>query len=182
MKDLLDELSECDFNISEEEFRDIFYNVGMCLYHAQCLEMNIVTMLLFLDFATLDGKSPINKETWQKEFKRYEEDVWKLSLGKLIRNLQKVSKDKDDPIYDSLEKCRVSRNWLAHHFVRDRYSKIFNENGKNETLAVLLENQQLFKETSDILSQQVLQYLQSTGYSNQDLISRFENMVKGIGP
>lgn len=175
-----DFLQDTNINMTEDQFNEVFSSVGLCLYLAQCLEHNIVTMLLFLDFVPKGLESPETKARWKEEFEKYEQDVWRLTLGKLIGKMKAVG-DPEDELFRKLEACLERRNWFTHHFVRDRAANLFTEAGRIETLRIVESDKALFKETSDILTERVLRQLESNGYSRERIFQKVAGLISGAG-
>ncbi len=159
-------LRDIEISGSEQDFQDVFLSVGVCLFLAQNLEHNIVAIVLFMDFIPKGLKDENVKARWEESVEEYEKQVWQLTLGRLIGRLRTVNPPEDE-IFERLEKCRERRNWLAHHFFRDRIAKLFSVEGRQETLQIIEVDKKLFEETNKILTERVLSLLEKTGYKKE---------------
>lgn len=172
---MIDELDLFHLEASEEEFKDVFSQLGSAIYLAQSIEHNIVTMTLVLDFLPKGLSNFKDKEAWDSEFSRYQESAWTKTLGRLIGTLREVI-SRDDEVFEMLNKCLKRRNWLVHGFMRDRAVTIMTSEGRKSTILELDADKELFARAVDVLMDRLIVVLEGHGCSKDMVLG----MINGL--
>ena len=106
-----------------EENREVFARFGLAAYHAQCLEYELIGLLLLLkrvNMAVIDLEALLSTE----------QSLSKRTLGQLIYQLKsKISLDStyEEMLTTALEK----RNYLMHHFFHQHAYNIPVKSGQD---------------------------------------------------
>ncbi len=155
-----------------EHVKEVYAHFGLSIYLAQVLEHGIVNTFIFLELI------PRTKGKWKvDEFDAYLNGEFEKTLGRLInklRSLTSISDDLETTLHSALEK----RNWLAHHYFRERSSQFMSEFGRNSMIQELQECQKLFNHADETLGAVLTPLRLKFGVTDSKIDEFLENMKK----
>jgi len=130
----LPDLSEMD---ESDQNREVYAWVGLALYYAQVLEEGVLG-LIFAVRAT-DGTLRRDFETADDFFDAHASKT----LGQMLNDMrQRV--DLPAGIEDDTRAALAKRNFLVHHFFKDRIELVFTVAGRRQVIQELHEAVELF--------------------------------------
>lgn len=127
-----------------EQTREVYAHAGLALYLAQCFEMSLQNFLVV--HARLSDRS-----ITLAELESYEGDVQRKTLGGLLRKVRKRASfdaSAEKFIGDALEK----RNFLAHHYFRERAVDFLSPGGRMRMISELQDMQHCFQIADTVAS------------------------------
>ena len=129
---------------SDDEVRDTYAHFGLALYLAQVLEHAIVNAMVAVRLDQRDRLTRSDIDAFMSE--RFEN-----TLGKLLKALR--SELTVPPALDDLLTRALSqRNFLAHHFFRERAQAFLTVSGCEAMQAELRAAQELFSQADKALT------------------------------
>ena len=121
----------------DEHVKEVYAHFGLSMYLAQVLEHGIVNTFIFLELI------PKTKGKWDvNRFDCYLNGEFGKTLGQLIsklRSLVTINADLEALLVSALEK----RNWLAHHYFRERAAQFMSASGRDLMIQELQQYQVL---------------------------------------
>jgi hypothetical protein len=152
----------------DEQVKEVYANFGLSMYMAQVLEHGIVNAFIFLELL------PKTKGKWTPdEFDAYMDGEFDKTLGRLIgklRNLTTINNDLESLLTVALKK----RNWLAHHYFRERAEECMSTSGRNSMIVELQRCRDLFKETDEKLEVVIKPLMKKLGMTDEILEENFK--------
>lgn len=135
----------------DERARDLYAHFGLAYYLAAVLEEGLAQAIMQADFLvrkretiTAAGAAGFDRAAYEAELDSYMERVNRMTAGAMARQLAQVTK-LDAGLFTQMERAIERRNFLAHHFFRERIEKFYSRQGQDELLAELLGDQELFR-------------------------------------
>lgn len=148
--------------------REIFAYYGRAAYAASCVETGLAIALLHAELmmqvlgrARRERKSP-GREAWEAVFDAFMAKQHSLTLGDLISRFKSVHKVEPELI-ELLEKSLLRRNYIAHHFFRDKAVDFAHRRGREAMIAELDRDCALFVSTDEAVQQSVAPLLLKLG-------------------
>jgi hypothetical protein len=134
----------------DERARDLYAHFGLAYYLAAVLEEGLAQAIMQADFLvrkrdaiTAAGAAGFDRAAYEAQLDSYMERVNRMTAGAMARQLAQVTK-LDPALVTQIERAIERRNFLAHHFFRERVEKFYSRQGQDELLAELLGDQELF--------------------------------------
>lgn len=121
----------------DEQTREVYAHAGLALYWAQCFEMSLSNFLLLMK--RMDGDL-----ISESEFNSYEAGLQKQTLGKLLNSVRKIAV-LDDKAFEFVNAALDKRNFIAHHYFRERAEGFFSGKGKSAMIDELIHIQNVFR-------------------------------------
>ena len=128
----------------EDQIRDVYAHFGLAVYLAQVLEHGIVN-------AMVAGRLPYRDGVTRSDIDAFMGDQFEKPLGRLIAALG-GNTAVPDALSSKLREALKKRNWLAHHYFRERAVEFMNESGRSTMIDELKLAQALFQEVDATLS------------------------------
>jgi hypothetical protein len=125
-------------DMEEEDCKDIYAQVGLAVYWVQCLETTLTNILLFN--GRIRGTAPTEQDLDDLEASLQKQKT----LGGLIKQVQteaKLPETAEALINEALRK----RNFLIHHFFRERAYEWVTAAGRARMRAELQETQAILR-------------------------------------
>lgn len=135
---------------ADEETRDIYAHFGLSIYLAQCLEHGIANALAIADLIPRSVRERPSREKWYAAFDDFMGSKFQATLGRLtgeLREIAPISPELETVLADALRK----RNWLAHHYFRERAEAFVTKTGRTAMAQELQEAQELFLRADKLL-------------------------------
>ncbi|MBI2509007.1 MAG: hypothetical protein HYV99_03225 [Betaproteobacteria bacterium] len=117
----------------DEHIKAVYAHFGLAVYLAQVLEHGLANALLCAELLPSRAGKPVPRKQWEAEFDAFMERQFEGTLGRLIRSLKKaapIPTELEGLLTEALEK----RNFLAHHFFRERAGAFSHAKGGRKCL------------------------------------------------
>lgn len=159
----------------DEHVREVYAHFGLSMYLAQVLEHGIVNTFIFLELI------PKTKVKWNPdEFDSYLNGEFDKTLGQLISKLQSLTTI-DEDLEALLGGALKKRNWLAHHYFRERVDQFMSTLGRDSMVKELQQCQQLFNKADKKLEAIITPLRNKYGITDTMIQGILENMKKSAG-
>lgn len=139
-----------DLDPESEQIKEVYARFGLAVFMSQCLEHQLANSLLMLDLIPNNRAKAKSIQQWEETFDTFIESQFQKTLGKLIRSLQAVA-----PVQPELEglliKALERRNFLAHHYFRERAMEFMTNDGRVSMLSELEDAKDLFSKADRAL-------------------------------
>ena len=152
------------------DIREVFAHFGLAMYHAQCLEKQLVITL-----ATKYGPGPTR--ITRTEFDSILEELDSKTLGQLvskIKNLKSLSDEEGKLLKGALE----TRNWLAHRYFWERATDFLSESGRASMNSELQNASSLLETQDELFTKKTLEWAESHGINGQLIDKELERLVR----
>ena len=156
-----------DLGSTDDSVRDTYAHFGVAIFRAQTLETEIVNAMVI---ARLPERAHITRQ---------EIDVFMnrpLTLGRLLKELKKYIQVHDE-LKQTLWKAHEKRNWLVHHFFKERAKEFMSSAGCNLMISELEEAEQLFWHAAYALNISVKPIRERFGLTDEVLEREFERQT-----
>jgi len=117
--------------------RDVYAHFGLAIYKANVLEHGLTNAMLYASMAA--GRLPT-----VTDFDAFLTAKFVKTLGALIRDL-KTHVTVDATLEETLKEALTKRNWIAHHYFRERSETFMSDRGCRSMIAELESAQNLFE-------------------------------------
>lgn len=118
----------------DEQIREVYAQFGLAIFLAQVLEHALVN-------AMVAGRLVERERFTKRDVDAFTVEQFEKPLGRLISTLSKYVQVPDE-LADSLRVALKERNWLAHHYFRERASAFMTEVGRQSMLEELASSHQ----------------------------------------
>ncbi len=152
-------------NIDNESWiiREIYAKYGLAMYFAQCIETSIVNLMVALK---LKDRYKINRS----EIDIFFQKKYQKTLGNLLKSLKTVMKLPKN-LENNLIELLDLRNYLAHHYFRDK-AIIFDDKEKRKNMLLELKNFILKLKKGDIKIQSIVENISKEYGITNDVINK----------
>jgi hypothetical protein len=120
--------------IEDEDYiaREIYAKYGLAIYYVQCLETQVVNLMVA---TKLKDRDRITCD----EIDSFFEGNYKKTFGQLLNSLKKeINNSEEFSInFEEAKKVLALRNFLVHHYFRERVTSFINEDGQKKMLSEL---------------------------------------------
>ena len=107
----------------DEHTREVYAHFGLAVYQAQVLEHGLVNAMVILRIPERNRVTRIDIDDFMgQEFQK--------TLGNLIHDLKKYTTLPSE-LEDLLSSALKTRNWLCHHYFRERAEDFMTSSGKS---------------------------------------------------
>jgi hypothetical protein len=138
----------------EIQSKEVYAHFGLAIYLAQCLEHGLVNAFFFIDLMPNRLNLATNQVEWETVVETFMEAKFRLTLGRMIDTLAKIT-PVDPSLADLLSDALQKRNWLAHHYFRERAEAFLTSTGRLGMIAELESAQTLFRNADSALENAV---------------------------
>ena len=163
----------CDPN---EHTKEVYAHFGLALYLAQVLEHGLVIALVYADL--FPNKEPSQTRA---DFDLFMDKYFAATMGQMIKNFRKFVSVPPELEMVLLE-ARDKRNWLAHHYFRERAEEFMKEDGRENMIAELQGAQALFDRADGLLTDVTRPLRERFGFTDEKLEGYYKEYVSKIGP
>lgn len=134
-----------------EHVKEVFAYFGRAYYEAGVLETGLAIALMQIDFLGRfrdrffadDGKS-FDRTQYEAEFDRFMENQHAQTLGNLIRRISALS-EISDGLKERFSDAKKRRDFLGHHYFRERAAEFNNRTGRDRMIAELHDDGDVFE-------------------------------------
>lgn len=150
--------------------KDMFFQVGLATYLAQCFEKGVLGVVLGLN--TIEKKG-----VWSsQDFYSYLDKLNGHTLGTLLRNLRGVITiaPEDDAIF---KQALESRNLLAHNYFGNHFGLMVHVDGHKKIISDMLDMQKVLRRADDLAQTWTFQLMDQLGWTKEMLNSHMHSIV-----
>lgn len=164
---------------ADEHVKNVYAHFGLALYLAQVLEHGLANALMCAELLPLRGGKPVPRGEWEAEFDAFMEQQFEQTLGRLIRDLSSATMVPVE-LEGLLSKALTTRNFLAHHFFRERAEAFMSKDGREAMIRELQSAQELFETADEKLTSIVKPLREKYGLTDERLKPFEEEYFQGI--
>jgi hypothetical protein len=160
-------------DIDEEQTKEVYAHYGLALYLAQCLEHGIVNALVIL-------RLPEKEKFTRHDIDEFMNGKFQKTLGILIKHLKSeltLPLDLESLLTDALNR----RNYLAHHYFRERVDHFVMRDGRTKMLNEIQSDQKLFEKADDELSKVMKPLRAAHGLTDGVYDAEYKRMCQQLG-
>ena len=158
-----------------EHVKTVYAHFGLAVYSSQVLEHGLANAMLI--FQLVPRAAAVAKpSSWPSRVDSFIEEQFQETLGRLIRKLQKVA-SVPSHLEQLLARALERRNWLSHHYFRERATEFLSAAGRDTMIAELEEAQALFQEADAALEAVSKPVRERYGYT-EALLTRIEEQMR----
>jgi hypothetical protein len=153
---------------TDEHVKTVYAHFGLALYLAQVLEHGLANALMCAGLLPRRAGKPVPRKQWEVEFDAFMDQQFEQTLGRLIQSLRtatSVPTDLENILADALK----TRNFLAHHFFRERAESFMSRDGREKMIQELERAQKLFEVADERLSAVAKPLREKYGLSDERL-------------
>jgi len=162
-----------------EQHKTVYAHFGLAIYLSQVLEHGLANALVVLDLVPRAGNEAA-PDTWPDQVDAFYEAHFKRTLGSLVRRLREVT-SVPPHLEELLEKALDRRNWLSHHYFRERATDFLSVEGRDRMITELEEVRELFSAADKALDAVVKPIQERFGYTEELFGKVAEDMRKEAG-
>lgn len=115
-------MTDENLDADDREVREVYAHYGLCAYMCQTVEWGLVNYLVAL---RMDDGTGLTHEQLDELLARWE----RLTMGQLMRELRDRL-GMDAPMAETLGAALARRNWLVHHYFRERAAEFMTGPGR----------------------------------------------------
>lgn len=160
----------------ELHHKEVYAHFGLAIYGAQVLEHGIINALVYCDLIPSKSKVAKTKEEWAALFDTFMDGHFEKTLGGMIKTIKTVL-----PVSPELEanlaESLALRNWLAHHYFKDRIHLFLSAAGREEMISELSRAHDLFTKTDRELESLVKPIRERYGFTDDVLETAYAEFI-----
>jgi hypothetical protein len=163
----------------DEHVKTVYAHHGLAMYLAQCLEHGLANALAYCDLIPRKALAVRTKEKWVVEFDSFMGRKFQQTLGQLIRDLRNATTVPPE-LENKLKQALVCRNWIAHHFFRERAAEFMSASSRDSLIRELEVAQKLFQVAGDLLESTIRPIREKYGFTNEMLETYYNKYISQI--
>jgi len=163
----------------DEHVKTVYARFGLAMYLAQVLEHGLANALMSAELLPRRAGKPVPRKQWEAEFNAFMDQQFQQTLGRLIRALKSatsVPSDLEGLLTEALEK----RNFLAHHYFRERAEAFMSREGRDKMIEELQRAQKLFDDADARLTEVAKPLRERYGLTDERLRPFEEEYLKSF--
>jgi hypothetical protein len=167
---------------TDDEAKELYAHFGLAFYCSSVLEHGIANAILILELLEGRGGAKTRAE-WEAHVNKHFEDSFAKTLGKLKNQLARHHERSPviANVMTDLERCVDERNFLAHHFWRERATYWYTQKGRASMVQRLEEARELFSDTDRKLEAAIQPFADRYGFTPD--VQRYElELIKREAP
>mgnify|MGYP003700174199 FL=1 len=157
----------------DEQTRDVYAHYGLTMYLAQTLEHGIVNALVIL-------RLPEKDKYTRQDIDDFMEGRFQKTLGALLKHLKSevvLPSDLESTLTEALNR----RNYLAHHYFREKAECFVTRSGRDQMLQDLQSDQQLFEIADEQLGKALTPFREKHGVTDIVYEGEYRRMCQNLG-
>jgi hypothetical protein len=162
-----------------EQRKRVYAYFGRAMNVAQNLEYTIVSAMVALDFVPKAKGTAGSPEEAEQRFDAFVKLQLKDTLGTLIKAIRAVTRLPDE-LAAALDKCNRKRNWLAHHFFRERADAFMTEQGRAQMVVELRQVHDLFTSTLETFERTMQPAWDRLGVTEEHVQGFTDNYIRQL--
>ncbi|GAB2902551.1 hypothetical protein GCM10027046_34640 [Uliginosibacterium flavum] len=157
----------------DEHVREVYAHFGLAIYCSQVLEHGIGNTLVYASLIPSNLGKIRSRTEWEEKFDGFLGAHFDKTLGRMIAALKSeiaIPVELESMLTEALKK----RNWLAHHYFRDRSDEFLNERGREIMIEELKATQTLFSDADERLEAATKPLREKYGFTDERLEKYFD--------
>ncbi|MFD9902471.1 hypothetical protein [Mesorhizobium sp. NPDC059025] len=133
-----------------EHIKEVFAYFGRAYYEAGVLETGLAIALMQINFLSrvrdqyLADRGSFDRKQYEAEFDRFMEDQHAQTLGNLIKRVSELP-ELSNSLKERLKAAKKRRDFLGHHYFRERAVEFSSRNGRDKMIAELHDDGDIFE-------------------------------------
>jgi hypothetical protein len=160
---------EDDIDDEDYQTREVYAHFGLAVFHAQVLEHHVVNL------AAVANVFP-NAAAGQSEFDSIMDRGFRQVLGQLVKEISSFLTS-DATITTDLAEIVKKRNFLIHHYWRERVGLSLTPRGRNRMIVELQAIQQQFQDVGLRFQRMVMRYAAIRGLTDAQVAAKLEKDI-----
>jgi hypothetical protein len=168
-----------------EQLKELYAHMGAAMSCAAELEVGLIHALMMLDFLSgyaerirREGMKNFDRPTYERQFDEFFADHQRLPMGELIKRFEKFA-GSETKLVDQLRNMLKTRNFLAHHFFRERAATITNWSGRASMIEELRRAQGAMQEALDGVEAFAEPVRKRLGFDEKAIGAHVEACIRG---
>lgn len=120
----------------DEHHKEVYAYFGLAIFRVQLLEHGIVNALVVCDLIPNRRHRAKSRDEWSAQVDQFMDGQFENTAGALMKALRKAITVSDE-LEQSLSRSLKLRNFLVHHFFRERTASWYTEQGRTDMIAEL---------------------------------------------
>ena len=171
-----------DFPDEDDQAREVYAVYGLAAYMAAVLESGLAIDLTMLELIS-DIRNIKTEAEWQARHDTEMEKAHRLPLGAaIIRFRKKVALSEEASAV--LSEALIARNYLIHHFFRDKIEQFYSPIGRARLHETLMSYVELFQRAERMLHAATATVRQKIGLTDDKLartLEQYESELRSKG-
>lgn len=167
-----------------EHIKETFAHFGRAMYAASVFEAGLAISLMTLDFLRTEavrlrkaGRAAFDRAKYEADFDAFMKRQHAQSLGNLIRGLSKAV-DLSPDLKSLIDQAKIRRDFLAHHFFRERAVEFASQAGRVAMIEELERDHDLFEEADRAIDALVRPHRAALGMTDEILQSHYHKFLR----
>ena len=152
-------MAKWDVDADPEQIKEVYAYFGLAMYHAQCLEQQLVLIL-----ATKYGPGPTNMSNI--DFEKLLDALSSRTFGELVKEIGRLASLSEDE-EGRLKNALFKRNQLVHRYFAERAIDFLSESGREMMVKELQEVSECFCSLNELFAQRMLEYAETLGITQE---------------
>ena len=163
----------------DAQLREVYAHLGLAVWHAQGLEQGIIHALIFCELLPKahESKSEMSGDSFVAILDEYP----RKTFGKLLKALKRTDEAIGQDLESKLAKSLEVRDWLVHHFVKNRCVHILSTTGRDQMISELINADKLFTETDNELETWLKPIRLRYGFTDEVLQTAYKQYMTAVG-
>ncbi|MEB3263528.1 MAG: hypothetical protein VKJ66_04060 [Synechococcus sp.] len=161
----------------DEQVKEVYARFGLAVYFAQVLEHGIVNALVVLYLIPTRRHLARSADEWAGEVDAFMDRHFQAPMGRMMSSLRDVTYV-DDDLEQLLNEALRKRNWLVHHFFRERASEFMSSPGREQMISEIDGCRDLFQSADKRLEAIVVPLRRKAGLTDELFAREYERMQK----
>lgn len=163
-----------------EQVKEVYANFGLAIYQAQCLEHGIANALVYIDLVPNRRRLAKDADEWAALVDSFMSSNFELTLGQMIRRLKEVTTVAPE-LEGQLSAALARRNWLAHHYFRERSETFLTSAGRATMLVELEAAQEVISRADVSLEATIKPAREKLGFTDELLEATYAELRAQVG-
>lgn len=134
-----------------EHCKEVYAHFGLAYYDAGVVETGIAIALLYAKFLTkwkdkikTGGRTNFDRKSYEADFDAFFKDQHSQTFGNILKGLKSAYHIAPE-LADAIREGKTLRDFLAHHFYRERAVDFAARAGRDRMIAELMAMQEKFR-------------------------------------
>lgn len=169
-----------------EHEKTVYAHFGLAYYMASVFETGLALAIVQLEFLTSvrdrierDGYQSFDAARYRADFDAFLEQQQTKTLGTLLKRVD-VLTTLDPPLKALVSKAKAKRDFLAHHYFRERAEQFVTREGRSRMIAELEEATKIFDSADRNLDAFLQPHRDSLGLTKERVEARLAAYLKSV--
>ncbi len=165
---------------AEETTKEVYARFGLAMYYAQVLEHGLVNAMVCLQLLPNMRAIAHDHEQWSVVIDGFMDRQFETTLGRMIRAFREGS-DIPPDLERLLRRALEKRNWLTHHYFRERADAFLTHAGRLRMLEELEAVRQLIEDADRALDSFVKPVRERYGITDEWIERELLRLEEAVG-